>query len=98
LDRLGERRVFMFVRWNPFSKSRELISAQGMNIAGFEFGCAINVNSDCVQVHREATDKLSGNMPAGSNCRAAYKFERRRWSGSNGAFRQGRWDERLPFA
>ena len=57
MDRLGERRVFMFVRWNPFSKSRELTSAQGMNIAGFEFGCAINVNFDCVQVRRAAANQ-----------------------------------------
>jgi hypothetical protein len=57
LGRLGERRVFLFVRWNPFSKSRELTSAQGVNIAGFEFGCEINVNFSCEQVRREAADQ-----------------------------------------
>jgi hypothetical protein len=38
----GASRNFMFVKWTPFW-SRELTSAQGMNIAGFEFGCAIDV-------------------------------------------------------
>jgi len=28
-----------------------------MNIAGFEFGCAINVNFDCVQVRRAAANQ-----------------------------------------
>jgi hypothetical protein len=47
----------MFVRWNPFSKSRELTSAQGLNIAGFEFGCAINVNFDRVQIRSGEADQ-----------------------------------------
>jgi hypothetical protein len=48
----------LYVRaMEPLFKSRELISAQGLNIAGFEFGCDINVNLDCVQAPREATDQ-----------------------------------------